>query len=52
MEKETAFWLKKLTEPQEDGQTIEKMRRNVALMSSGMEERRAADDSFRVTGRR
>ncbi|KAM3592866.1 uncharacterized protein V6R79_000667 [Siganus canaliculatus] len=32
----------KLTEPQEDEQTIEKMRRNVTPASSGMEEQRAA----------
>lgn len=37
---------KKVTEPQEDGQTIEKMSRNVMLMSGGMEEERER----RVTG--
>lgn len=40
----------KLTDPQEERQTIEKMRRNVMLMSSGVEGKRAAGySSFRVT---
>lgn len=51
-ERETAIWQKKLTEPQEDRRAIEKMRSDVMLMSSGMEERGAAgDEHFRVTGR-
>lgn len=43
MEKETAIHRKKLTEPQEDRQTIEKMRRNVMLVSSGTEENKSCD---------
>lgn len=40
-----------MTEPQEDEQTIEKMRRDVTLMSNGMEEARAAGgESCRVMG--
>lgn len=49
---ETAIQQKKVTEPQEDGQTIETMRRDVMLMSSGEEEKRAAgQESFRPTER-
>lgn len=41
-----------MTEPQEDGQTIETMRRDVMLVSSGEEEKRAAGrESFRPTER-
>lgn len=41
----------KLTEPQEDRQTIEKMRRDVMLMSSDMEKRPVRSKGFRLTGR-
>lgn len=51
-ERETAIRQKKLTEPQEDRWAIEKMRRDVMLMSSGTEETGAAgDERFGVTGR-